>query len=116
MTGARNQKWYSYQKKWYLSHFAIAIRILMRKGRIRALLSYFGLSPASWSQAPINLLSSSKMMVDEIVDDSGARSVEQEGGADAVACGVRRGSRSRGLLTRVGQGSGWAPEWRAGRG
>ena len=35
MTAARNQKWYSYQKKWYLSHFGPQIKILMRKCRVR---------------------------------------------------------------------------------
>jgi len=40
MVADRNQKWYSYQKKWYLSHFAGAIKILMRKCEFR-LFSYY---------------------------------------------------------------------------
>ena len=38
MVADRNQKWYSYQKKW--SHFAGAIKILMRKCEV-ALFSYY---------------------------------------------------------------------------
>ena len=54
VAAARNQKWYSYQKKWYLSHFAGAIKIHMRKYKdtLRDVFFYFS-QPTGRAATPL---------------------------------------------------------------